>query len=74
MSELHVWRHCGGGHLWGLVGFAVTFVFYDYLVCLSEFIVEDFQINGVSTFIEAHHDAIVGGKAISVVSGMEWFH
>ena len=51
----------------------VPFFFNDAPVGMNGFIVEDLQINGVSTFLEACHDTIVGGEAVSVVSGLEWF-
>ena len=64
------WSDIWGGQL----EFTVPCVFNDDPVGLSGFTVEYLYINGLSNFLEARHDAIVGGEAMSVVSGMEWFY
>ena len=54
--------------------FAVPFVFNGVLVGLDFFIVEELQINSVSTFLEARHDVIVSKEAMTVMLGLELLH
>ena len=54
--------------------FAVLFVFNDAPVGTSGFVVEDLDINGVFTFLEARHDEIVSGEAMTVMEGLEWLY
>ena len=61
--------------IWGdKLEFLVPFFFDDAPVGMSCFIIEYLQINSVSIFLEARHYVIVGGEAMSVVSGLEWLH
>ena len=54
--------------------FTVPLVFDASPIGLDGFIIENLQIDGVSAFIEVRHDAVVGGEAMLVVFGLEWFH
>ena len=49
------------------MAFTVPFVFDGALVGLAGFVVKDFQIDSVSTVLEAHHDVIVSVESMPVM-------